>query len=492
VSDESEETTTETAPEEPKADERLQVTVERTGPCECLIRIEAEAAYLQERYDEELQSLAQKATLPGFRQGKAPIGLVEGRLGASLRRDVIATVVSEAYDKAVEEHELAVVEQDEAPDLEKEDWAPGKPLAVEFRCQVMPTIELEEDQYKGLKVEAPQLELTEEMIERELERFAVRFASWEEVTEAGIDRDDYVEAEVALAGEDWVETIGFQPRDERIGPFSVAGLKGALLGAKAGDQAELEGEVLADGLDDWKGLEGLEGKGVSLSVKVQKVVRRRVPELDDELAKKIGMDSAEEIRSMVRNGLEESLQKQKEQLKRDLVVQRFVEGFDFELPQALLDRASKEQQRKLFLKMIRAGVSQEEAERRVSHQEEQNRETIQKALRSALALRELAKKETIYVTESEVDGQIRAFASRQGWREDRARTYLEQQGYVKSLRDDMRESKTVDLLLEHAEVSEIPLEEYERKHGAKQAGDARSAVVKEKEDAEDAEDSPEA
>ena len=65
-----EEGSTEEEPEAPRA------TVERTGPCECVIRIEATADYLRKRYQDDLASLQQEVTLPGFRRGRAPIGLV--------------------------------------------------------------------------------------------------------------------------------------------------------------------------------------------------------------------------------------------------------------------------------------------------------------------------------------------------------------------------------------------------------------------------------
>jgi FKBP-type peptidyl-prolyl cis-trans isomerase (trigger factor) len=93
-------------------------------------------------------------------------------------------------------------------------------------------------------------------------------------------------------------------------------------------------------------------------------------------------------------------------------------------------------------------------------------------LKAAYVLRKIAEKERIIVTESEVDSQIRAFAARQGWREERARSYMEERGMVRALRDDMRESKATDFLVENAEVTEIPPEEFAKRHGAEGPADA--------------------
>ncbi len=221
-------------------------TVERTSPCECVIRIEATAEYLEKRYQEELESVHDEVTLPGFRRGKAPVGLVERRMGKSLRSDVVSSVISESYDEAVEENDLNVVNQVEAPDLDELEWEPGQPIQVAFRCEVLPQVELAEDVYKGLEVEAPALVLTDELLGQEKERFAQQFATWEEVKGKGVDWDDFVEAQASLAEGDWSDKVQFYPRSEQIGPFNAEAVKTALAEAKAGDEVEMEAEVDAD------------------------------------------------------------------------------------------------------------------------------------------------------------------------------------------------------------------------------------------------------
>ena len=93
-----------------------------------------------------------------------------------------------------------------------------------------------------------------------------------------------------------------------------------------------------------------------------------------------------------------------------------------------------------------------------------SRESIVRSLKASYLLRKVAEAERIVVTEAEVDGQVRAFAARQGWREERARTYMEERGMIRALRDDMRESKTEDFLAEHGRVTEIPPDEFAKRH----------------------------
>ncbi len=140
------------------------------------------------------------------------------------------------------------------------------------------------------------------------------------------------------------------------------------------------------------------------------------------------------------------------------------------MPESLVERADQRQQARMLVRLLRSGVARDEAEQRVAQAAQGSRRAATGSLKADFILRQIAEREKILVTESEVDSQIRAFAGRQGWRENRARDYLEEQGMVRALRDDMRESKTLDFLIENAEVREIPVEEFQQKYGAPQPG----------------------
>ena len=325
--------------DEQEADEP-QVSVERTGPCECVIRIEASADYLRDRYQQELASLQREVKLPGFRRGIAPIGLVERRLGTTIKSDLISSVVGECYERAVDENDLTVVADTEAPDLEDVSWQPGQPADFTFRCEVMPQVEVEESRYKGLKVDAPALAVTDELMEAEKGRFAQQFATWEEVSGEGIDWDDYVEARVSVPDADWSSMIGFFPRSEKIGPLEVEGLKGLLAGAKLGDELEAEARVDEEGAGSEAALAPLAGQTVKVQIAIERATRRKVPDVDDELAKKLGMSGVDEIEQMVQERLEGALAQRKNEIAQQMVIDRLLETLTFELPESLVERAA--------------------------------------------------------------------------------------------------------------------------------------------------------
>jgi trigger factor len=466
--EENEQTTAPTEPEgaeqETEQDVRTEITWE--GECECTIHVEVEAEHLADLYEEELKRLEREARVPGFRAGKAPRGLLERRYGDRVQEEIVATVVRDSYQDAVADHDLSVVETTEAPDPEEMDWEVGEGLEFEFRCEVLPEIEIEEEQYKGLEVEVPEQELTNEMLDQEMENFAQQMGSWEEVEEGGIDTEDYIVADVHVRGEEepeWSEEMQFVPSEEQIGPFIATGIKGAIMGAQPGDTVELEVELPEEEFPEGnESLEEFVGEPVTIEIEIKEAYRREIPEIDDNLARILDMDSVEELRSMLRDRLERQISDQQEDVTRQILVDALLNKVDMELPDSLVERATQDEMRRLMMRALRAGRPREEAEQIARSNAHRSRDMAVRNLKSSFLLREIADKERIYVLDDEVQEQIRALADRQDWKVERARRYLEKNDMMSSLRWDMREAKTMEYLEDNANITYIPASEFTR------------------------------
>ncbi len=449
------------------AEKGVRTTVVRGGNCECTIRVKADGDYLKQRYEERLRRLQEETQLPGFRAGKAPMMLLLRKFAEGIKNEILTAVASEGYDEAVEKNDLTVVTRSELPDVEEMEWEAGEPAEFEFKCEVLPDIELEEAQYKGIRAEVPRLEVTEEMFREESDRFARQLASWEPVESRGVDWDDYVRAEVSTvpeAGEEarWREELGFHPRDGRIGPFLVEGLKGTLMEAKVGEtlqvEAELpEGEELQD-----KDLKALAGKPLKLNLAIRAVHRERIPEINDELARKLNFKDIEEIHSFLRQRLESRLEAEKDRATRYSVVETLLNNIPVEMPPAMVERAAREEQRKLMIRALRSGSSQEEAENLAQQNAERSREAALRGLKASFLLRQIADRERIYVLDSEVQEQVRAVAATHEWTERRTERYMEKNDLMHFLRSDLREEKTTRFLVENARLEEVAPEQFAR------------------------------
>jgi len=479
--------------EEQAAETGVHADVARQGACECVVKIQAEADHMKQRYEEELETLMKEVSLPGFRQGKAPRGLVEARFGKRVRNETLASVVSDAYDEAVKANDLTIAAEVDAPDLQEMDWEVGQPVEVEFRCEVLPLIELDEAQYKGLTVERPKLEITDELLEEEMRRFAQQLGSWEKVEKGGIDQEDYVEAQVTAvtAGgqERLSKQIGFALRDERIGPFAAEGVKGALLGMEAGKSIEIDGVLPEDAAklpQDHKDLEDLAGETLKLTVEVKEIYRQNIPQIDDELAKKLNMENADEVRNVVRERLERRLEGQGREATQYAVIDAIMANVPLDMPPSLIERATLEEQKKLMVRAMRLGTSRDQAEQLALNSAERSRETAVRSLKATYLLRYIAEKERIFVVDDEVQEQVRVLSARQGWSERKTERYMEENDLLASLRSDMRENKTLEMLIENAKLQDIEAEEFQRRieERRQSAAQAEAEEAAEKDEAE--------
>jgi len=471
----------ETDPKQPEADAPkpeapetgVQTTLTRQGPCECSITIEADEDHLKGLYEQKLDLQHKEAVLPGFRAGKAPRGLIARRYADQIKKSTLASVVEEAYEQAVKDNELTVVAEVEAPDIDEMDWEVGQPARFEFKCEVLPEVELNPEQYKGLKVQVPRLAATEEARQQELERFARRLASWDPVREGTIDWEDAVEAEVTARAPDqeaelWKGAIGFRPREEAIGPFEVSGIKAAIMDAKPGDTLELDGQVQEEEANEPdEALKALAGQTVKLEVEILNVYRLHVPEINDELAVKLGMENADEIRSMVGERLEKQLEAQSEQARRHAVVEAIVDLVDLEMPASLVESASRDEQRRQTIRALRMGSTAQQAEEMAQKAAGQSRDIALRRLKGTFLLKIIADKERIYILDSEVQEQARAMAASEGWAKRRTERFLEDDDLLRTLTEEMREEKTAKFLIESAEVEEIDPEEFSRRMRAR-------------------------
>jgi len=455
--------------EQEAAQEGVRTSVTRSAACECLIRIEADGDRLRKAYEEALAMLQRETTLPGFRAGKAPRGLVERRFAKRVKSETLNSLVSEAYDKAVEENGLTVVAQLDSPNIEEMEWEVGKPAEFEFRCEVLPELNLEEKHYKGLTVEVPRVEATDELFEVELKRFAHQMANWEHVQQRGIDWDDFVEAEVSTVAtgkqsEAWSGELQCCPKEEQIGPFVVKGLKAAVMDAKVGDALELEAEVQEQKVANAdETLKALAGQTVKINVKIRNVFRLNMPELNDELAKKLGLQSADEIHSMVRERLEKRLAAEKQEAVEYAVLDAVLDNVEMEMPASLVEKATQDQQRRVLVRALRMGTSRAEADELIERTEPQTREAAVRRLKGSYVLKKIAEKQRIVVLDTEEQEQVRALAARQGWTERRAERYMEDNDLMSALRAEVREDKTLKFIIENARLKEIDAAEFSRR-----------------------------
>ena len=395
--------------------------------------------------DAAFRNLKRKVRLPGFRPGKVPRNLLEARFGKQVRSEVAGRFIEDSYREAAVE--LAVAGR---PAVEEQgEVKAGQSFTFSIGVDVRPSVEV--SGYEGLAVRYPLRDVSDDEVEGEIKRILGGKARIEEVTDDRPVQDgDFVLTELVLkdGDEELVTEAGtlINTRAERYYP----GVEGLLIGlAKDGSAT---GKVT---ISEASLLDQLKGKEVEATVKVLGIQAHVVPDLSDELAAELDYEGgAEGMRGSIRFKRQEAREADARNQARVDLLEKLVAANDFEVPEGLV----KEQLDALIeeLKVRRAYGGQDPRSIRFSETEMtdlQRRAVF--AAKSSVILASVAEANDLGVSDDELNAKIKEIADMRGQAVEAIRGYLEKEGATSVLKDRILEEKTLEWLLERAELQPV-------------------------------------
>lgn len=440
----------------------MEAHVDEVGPCKKRLRIDVPAERVTEELDKAYDQLNDTVNVPGFRLGHAPRWLMESRFGKEVNAETCETLMSDVFQEAVEENELKPVG---TPDFEKDvKLTPGEPLSFTVTLEVWPQFEVED--YKGITLTRPPAEASEEEIDEQVEAFRRRYAELEDVDDGPPQEDDVAVCHIRLK-EDGEVYRDVPDHQMIVGDHVLVGLglertTELLTGLAVGETAEREIELPDDYPDEEK-----RGATVTLELELEKVRRPVLPELTDEWAERMGLDSVAELRDEVRSAIEE---RQERRTRQELVNQlenKLIRQVDFELPEDVLNHMAERGLVRRQLALAYRGASDEEIREQEADLQKESHESAERSAKLFFILHKIADKERIFVTEDEVNARLEAMAANENRSAEQVRRELEREGQLSELRAVMRDEKVRSFLLDHADVREA---KPKKKRPAKKSG----------------------
>jgi len=416
------------------------------------LKFTVEPEEAEKRYMEALKQARRLFVMPGFRPGRVPFQIVEKRLGEQIVSETVETIREEEFKKAVEEKGLKVLG---SPAFDEEEpFEKGKPYRFTVEFEVEPDFELPD--YKGVKVERYTVKVDEKDIEAELDSMRYKFARWVEVEDRAAREKDAVHADIAVLHEGVeiarLENHRFVLRENAFREFDIDGLVEKLSGVKAGDEREVLA-VLTENFEDGSKA----GEEVTLRFTVKKVDALEMPELDDEFAAKMGYDSLDSLRADIAARIEQMRLQSEEQRFRRSVVDKVIEKLDSPLPSDFLARQTEANYHRTRMRYLRMGIDIESLQdgKHIETFRENAEADAERGIKELFLFERIAEKEKIFVTESEVENEIRELAAHYGISPVKMKSELEKEGLTDQLRWDILERKVVDFLVKHADVTEV-------------------------------------
>ncbi|MFO8064688.1 MAG: trigger factor, partial [Spirochaetia bacterium] len=289
---------------------------------------------LRGEYDKLLKEYAKKAQIKGFRKGKVPPEILERKFGDSIKAEAGEKVLQDSLREAIEEIDEQPLPYAQ-PELDSElDFELDKDFTYSVTYDVFPEIELGE--YKGLEIEAPEVEITEEDEQRELSAIQEQNAIVIDKEEGAVEQDDIVTIDYAEVDEN-DETIEGTSREDfvfTIGTgYNYFKIDDDLIGMKQGEEKILEKEYPED-----SDVEELRGEKKRLRVKVKAIKQRELPEIDDELAQDVSdeYETLDDLKKDIRRRLEQTAESRVREMKKQAILDKVLENSKIEVPASML------------------------------------------------------------------------------------------------------------------------------------------------------------
>jgi len=427
----------------------MNIEIEEVGPCKKLLKFEIPKETIDDEWQKQLKEVSRMAKVPGFRKGKAPRKLLEKNYGDKIMDDVKRAVVSGSYQQAIEENKLSPVGD---PDIGNFDLELGKPLKFEVTLEVLPTFELGE--YKGMKLQRKPVSVTDEDIDKALETISKQKAQLTIVKTGKVKVEDFIICDCEVGINDEVvwsdQELEVMASGSHVADINVPDLKDRLVGAKSGDKVSVDVE-----LGDSFSVEQHRNKSAKMEISIKEIKRPKSPKIDDELAKQVGYDTLGELKEFMSKRLEMEKKRMAEGEMQEQISSKLIEMADFEMPEDMIKHHTNERLHKYQLDLVNKGTPQEEIEKHTEDMKSASEEAVVRDFKMSLVLEHIAEKERIFVTEDDVNRRISEMAGMYGLDAAGMKKQLEKMNSMSNLRHQLRESKTLNLLMKEANIEEV-------------------------------------
>jgi len=403
-------------------------------------KIVVPASEVDGHINQKLGELARTVRLPGFRPGKVPMALVKKRYGQSVMGEVLDETVRQSSSAAVTEKSLKTAGQ---PRIEIKEFAEGKDLEYELTVDLMP--EIVPVDFGTISLERLKAEVSDKDVEDDLIRLARRVRQTTSVEPARpAEKGDVVvvDFEGKIDGKVFDGGTGTDVPLELGSDTFVPGFEEQLIGASTGDKREVNVSFPADYV-----FSDVAGKPASFSVTVKDVRSGPPAVVDEDLAKKVGLESVDALRKAGRDRLERQYASiSRSKIKRKLL-DALAEKHDFPAPKGMADSEFEN-----ILKQVQESNGGAE----VSETEKTEfRGIAERRVRLGLLLSEIGRSNNIQVSEDELKRALGQEASRHpGQEREVIEFYQKNPNALIQLRAPIYEDKVIDFILEMAKVTD--------------------------------------
>lgn len=428
--------------------------VDYKGDCAYEVKVTVPVANEVAQRQVMLEEIKQDAELPGFRRGKAPVKLVEKKFSKAVRKEVVGKLVSEAFQKLVADEDLKPLGYPDIDGLE-EDEKRAADVAMEFtfKFEVQPRVEL--GKYRGLKIERPVVKIDEDDIMDAVDNMLKQHANY-------VPTDDQAELndQVFMDFKGTVDGEEFSGGSAENYPYILGSgrffpeFEEALKGSKAGDEKTVDVTFPEDYFET-----SVRGKTAQFTITTNEVKRLQVPEFTDELAKEVGFDSTDDLRTKIEEQLRESSSSQSARISESRALEAVIADSKFEMSASMVESVARNYKQQEYKNLGQGQVNPDELKTRMEYIEANAEAEAIKSIKAMVTLNEIGTAEGIEVTDEDFEKEASVMAKSMGMEEqvEMVAKFMAQGDQRNTYADRIFRQKAMAVLIDNAKITDKEL-----------------------------------
>ncbi|MDI6852786.1 MAG: trigger factor [Deltaproteobacteria bacterium] len=424
----------------------IQVEMEDLGEVKRKLAVVVPKEEVKQEVDRAYRNLGKHAKVKGFRPGKVPRAVLEMYYKKQVEQEVSDALVRRSLEEAIKEKELDPVGM---------NWPEPMPPVVEdqdyryvVELEIPPKITVEN--YFGMELQDPGAEATDEMVEARLNEIREANAVLQPIAEPRpVAEGDYVilDYQGYFAGQALEEAKGENVYLEvGTGKFNKD-FERHLVGLMPGGETRFAVDLPTDFFNPL-----IAGKTVEFAVKVHEIKERVQPDLDDAFAQSLGgkFETMADLREAVRQDIINSKERERQAQLEQQVLDKLIASHSFELPPSLIRQEQESMLRDQLANLQQYNINIEGLDFQKMLESVKPRAEFR--VRSRLLLEQIAKQEGISVEEAEVEAALQRLAESSGRNLAQVREFYREQNLMDFLRRDLRQQKTMKMIIDRAEL----------------------------------------
>lgn len=436
----------------------MEVTEQTAEGLERRFTVKVPASELDAKLTARLSDIKGRVNLKGFRKGKAPLPFLKKMYGKGVMSEILQEIVNETSFKAFSDRNLKPATTPH-PHLtgDIELVMDGKAdLEYSVHAEILP--EFEPASIEGLELKRPVADVTDSDVDEAAQRLAEQSRDYEARPAAAkaengdlliIDYSGSIDGEAFKGGKGEGQSVV-------LGSGSlIAGFEDQLIGAKAGDDVEVKVSFPAD-----YGAKDLAGKDAVFAVTVKEVKAPIDVTVDDEFARKLGLEDLADLKKRLRERLESEYRSYSRGHVKRALLDKLDAAHDFDLPKSMVEAEFKQ----IWAQVENAERDEEDKDKTDDELKEEYRKIAVRRVRLGLVLAEIGRRADVQVPQDALqravqeqalrEAQMLAMQGQQVTPQQVLKFYQQNPQVVAQIRAPLFEERVVDYILERSKVTD--------------------------------------